>query len=495
MSTEKTKNRQKILGNGTVWYRTLFFRLWGGMFGLVLFAIILLSVTQIFLFEKQYAQTALNDSQARLTPAMEELRDRDLSEDPFLLSFLSRAMDGTVYLVDGGGELISVYSYGNWLNSHANAPTDAPEYRIWNERLKAPAESHIAGRAAYQNVDRLEHEILLIQQGIPVTYNGSGAYLLIVQEINLSTALSVNRRQLVLLSVVLTLAASLLAAVFSRNFTRPIYAIKNVVDRLSENDFSARPNIDRKDELGQLARSVDRLSQALKRVDGLRKEVIANVSHELRSPLAVIAGYAEMVRDIHWSDEKKRNEDLNLIIQESGRMSAMVSDILDYSQIQSGYLQLKPEPVNLCLLTETELVHSGTAAAKFGIRIDFSERPDEFFVSADPVKMGQVLRNLLSNAINHTPQDQVITVSLKVKDDGTFRLQVENPGDPIPEEERALIWERYQRSQHQSGRRLGTGIGLSIVSTILNAHGMKYGVDCEGGKTIFWFAGSGLEAG
>ena len=109
------------------------------------------------------------------------------------------------------------------------------------------------------------------------------------------------------------------------------------------------------------------------------------------------------------------------------------------------------------------------------------------FIYADPLKLSQVLRNLLYNAINHTPEGGTITVSLRSKDDRTVRLSVSNPGTPISEEDKKIIWERYQRSQHQSGRRMGTGIGLPIVSTILNAHGMKYGVDSDEKETVFWF--------
>ena len=234
------------------------------------------------------------------------------------------------------------------------------------------------------------------------------------------------------------------------------------MDRLAENDFSAR-------------------------VDVLRKEVIANVSPELRSPLSVISGYAELVRDIHWKDEAARNEDLDLIIEESNRMSEMVNDILDYSQLQSGYIRLRPESFDFTGLAESETSHCAAAAATYGIQVRFEAPKESVFIYADPLKLSQVLRNLLYNAINHTPEGDTITVSLESKGSHTVRLSVTNPGTPISEEDKKIIWERYQRSQHQSGRRMGTGIGLSIVSTILNAHGMKYGVDSDEKETVFWF--------
>ena len=108
-------------------------------------------------------------------------------------------------------------------------------------------------------------------------------------------------------------------------------------------------------------------------------------------------------------------------------------------------------------------------------------------ICADALKMSQVFRNLIYNAINHTPDGQSITLSIEGNFQEGFRISVINPGEPIPEEDRQIIWERYQRSQHENGRRHGTGIGLSIVSTILEAHGMTYGVDCHDGLTIFWF--------
>ena len=230
-------------------------------------------------------------------------------------------------------------------------------------------------------------------------------------------------------------------------------------------------------------------------------EFIAAASHELRSPLALITGYAEMVRDITWKDEAMRSENLNLIISESNRMSEMVTDILDYSQFSAGYSKLKKDWYDLKDIVNAELTRCRQAAAEHHITLTLQAPEAELNFEVDALKMSQVMRNLLNNAINHTPENREIFIRLVPKSQVPLSspvtalqtgqdfclVEVINPGEPIPEEDRKIIWERYQRSQHQSGRHLGTGIGLSIVSTILKAHDMPYGVNCKDGYNIFWF--------
>lgn len=494
------KNRMKIRLSAL--RNRMVFRLWAFMMIPVMFGICFMWVVQIFLFEQNYANASVNEALERLSPVMEDLRTRDIGNDERLLYFIS-PISGELLLVSEDGTLIKMYSSG-----HLVQPQE------WERELASP-DSEIVSQSPdfeelkkghpYQRIERFHGQIIGYELGFPVTYNGESDYLILRNALMTRTVLNLNRSQLIVLSILLTGIASVLAAVLSKQFTRPIFQIKESVDKLTQNDFSISPDLERQDELGQLSQSVGKLRQALQRLDVLRREVIANVSHELRSPLALITGYAEMVRDITWKDEKMRNENLNLIISESNRMSEMVNDILDYSQFSAGYSKLKKDWYDLRDIVNAELTRCRQAAAEHGITLTLEAPDTPLNFEVDALKMSQVMRNLLNNAINHTPENEEIFIRL-IPDPAACPespagaqacrmdtaipcclVEVVNPGEPIPVEDRTIIWERYQRSQHQSGRRLGTGIGLSIVSTILKAHDMPYGVDCKDGYNIFWF--------
>ncbi|MCD8083988.1 MAG: HAMP domain-containing histidine kinase, partial [Clostridiales bacterium] len=472
------------------------FRLWISMMVPVLFGIAFMWVVLIALFEQNYAEAAIQEARDRLGPIMQNLQTEDISSDDMLIPYLSH-MSREVFLVSSEGRVLQMYSSGHLVNAY----DQAEEQEIWDSIRDRKEYENLLNGIPYEYVVREEHHhsVIGFEMGIPATYDGETCYIILREGLMTRTVLALNRRQLTLLSVLLTIIASLLAAVLSRQFTRPIYEIKDSIDQLARNDLSPVRELGSDDELGQLSHSVSELRRVLLRLDVLRKEVIANVSHELRSPLSLISGYAEMVRDITWRDEKQRTENLNLIISESNRMSEMVTDILDYSQFQAGYMTLKRQPSNLCDILESEVSRCRAASGELDISVSLAIPTPEIILDVDPLKISQVLRNLLNNAANHTASGGQIRVavfagkdtglpdtssdnsdtgfadtccnerpalsSAQPSDRGAIRVSVSNPGPPLSEEDRELIWERYQMSQHQSGRRMGTGIGLSIVST------------------------------
>ncbi|WP_347565166.1 HAMP domain-containing sensor histidine kinase [Candidatus Enterococcus moelleringii] len=455
-------------------------KLWLANMLLVAIAIIFLWVMQILLFEPNYIEATMEDSYARVEQNAEELREIDQidpnsSENP--LKFLSKTIIGLVFLTDESGEVLYVYNNGQELE-----PSSLENHYDW---LTAESGTVIEGREL-KTVEKFPKNSAIVI-GVPTEYQGQPVALLMYNNITQTEALQrLNRHQLLIFSLLLTLVASIVSFVLSKHFSTPIIQIKNTVTDLTKGLLTSKPNVKRQDELGQLSESVSELGEELQRVEVLRKEVIANVSHELRTPLALITGYGEMVRDVTGNNEELRNNNMDLIIREAHRLSEMVDDIMDYSIMQAGYSDLHLETSNLYCLIEASVEYAQGVGYQYDISLDFHSFSKDIPLKMDVMKMSQVLRNLLNNAINHTKSGETITVEIDKLSD-RIKISVINPGDDIPEDQMKEIWERYQRVQHQGGHKEGTGIGLAIVSTILTAHQMTYGADSKNGRTSFWF--------
>lgn len=456
----------------------LVWRLWGAMMLLVCFGIVFLWGAQTLLFEPHYIRTTLELLKNRIEPIIGDTGR--VAGDAFLIE-LSKVVRGKVFVVDKEGKVLSVYSMGM---------TGSMEGEIESERFVYRERNYakVAGGAVVKDVLHKGRPDMKMVMGFPTKIHGEPGAVFFYNSLGeLHTMREMMHLQLFLLSIALTAVASAMAFFLAMRFTNPILSIKRSVDGLAGGDLSVTPSdVEQNDEIGQLSHSVAELGVVLRRVDALRKELIANVSHELRAPLSLIVGYGEMVRDVTWSDEKRRNENLNLIIREAERLSCMVSDIMDYSQLQAGYTKLNRSLCNLCKIAASEVEFCRGAAGRYGLSLELESFSTEIVESLDPSKITQVFRNLLNNAVNHAAYGSVITVRVE-RCERLTRVSIINEGDEIPEEARKIIWERYQRVQHQAGRWEGTGIGLSIVEAILSAHGFRFGVDSARGENTFWF--------
>jgi signal transduction histidine kinase len=219
----------------------------------------------------------------------------------------------------------------------------------------------------------------------------------------------------------------------------------------------------------------------------LRKDLIANVSHELRTPLSLIRGYAETIRDVSGNVPEKRERQLDIIIEESERLSKIVDDILNLSQMQAGYLNLNPGRFMINKTIEDAVKRYDILSEKTGIKIIF-ENTGDIIVTADEQRIEQVLYNLINNAFNHTPEGGSITVKV-IDGQHTVKVEVSDTGTGISDEDIKHVWDRYYKADKTSGRKMvGTGLGLAIVKSILDAHKALYGVESKKGTgTTFWF--------
>lgn len=464
----------------------LLVRLWSANMLLVIIGIAFLWTVQILLFEPNYinvTKESLLETVQETAAAIEEMAvdPDDLPEEPLL--FLSKTIVGTLFLVDADGEILAAFNNGQQLNIDGLSN----EYN-W---LLSHAPTVLDGESLSAVEDFEKSSAILI--GVPTTLFQRPAALLLSNTITQIEALqSLNRQQLFLFTIILTIFASTISFFLAQHFIRPIKTIKEAIIRLTNGELYSVPKLKRSDELGTLSESVADLSTELQRVDVLRKEVIANVSHELRSPLALITGYGEMVRDVSGSDERLRKEHMDLIISEAHRMSAMVDDIMDFSIMQAGYTQLKNEIWNTYEVVSSVVAYARGIANQYDITVDFEADRTNGNALFDRIKMEQVLRNLINNGINHTPKNERLLIKLTNTSAGT-KVAVINPGKDIPPEQLELIWERYQRVQHQAGHKEGTGIGLAIVKTILTSHAFEYGAESKNGVTCFWFVVPRLE--
>lgn len=379
----------------------LLVRLWSANMLLVIIGIAFLWTVQILLFEPNYinvTKESLLETVQETAAAIEEMAvdPDDLPEEPLL--FLSKTIVGTLFLVDEDGEILAAFNNGQQLNIDGLSN----EYN-W---LLSHAPTVLDGESLSAVEDFEKSSAILI--GVPTTLFQRPAALLLSNTITQIEALqSLNRQQLFLFTIILTIFASTISFFLAQHFIRPIKTIKEAIIRLTNGELYSVPKLKRSDELGTLSESVADLSTELQRVDVLRKEVIANISHELRSPLALITGYGEMVRDVSGNDERLRKEHMDLIISEAHRMSAMVDDIMDFSIMQAGYTQLKNEIWNTYEVVSSVVAYARGIANQYDITVDFEADRTDGNALFDRIKMEQVLRNLINNGINHTPKNGV----------------------------------------------------------------------------------------
>lgn len=315
--------------------------------------------------------------------------------------------------------------------------------------------------------------------------DGTKAFLLLNSIITpLDSTVATLRSQLIIITCVVVVGALALAWFIARKVTRPIIETNEAARSLSRGQYTQPPHGSAYREMAELNNTLQQAAAELSQVEHLQHELIANISHDLRTPLTMIGGYAEVMRDI---PGEASPENLQIVIDETNRLTSLVSELLDFSRLQTGHTAI--EPAVFCLTDAVGEIAQrvGRLTEKDGYRIVFAP-VERVYVRADEKRIGQVVYNLLGNALTYTGEDRTVTLLQEVREK-RVRLSVRDTGKGIPPEELPLIWNRYYRA-HESHRRavIGSGLGLSIVRSILEKHGMPCGVDSVVGQgTTFWF--------
>lgn len=303
----------------------------------------------------------------------------------------------------------------------------------------------------------------------------------------LDTTVIILSKQLVIVSFLVILLALLIGYFISKKISRPIEKMNENAKKLANGNYDFTfNNASNIYEIDELANTLNYAKNELEQTDELRRELLANVSHDLKTPLTMIKGYAEMVRDLTYGDEIKRNENLNVIIEETDRLNILVEDILSLSKLQANKDEFIIERFDLCDLIKTVIKRYNIFIDTEGYIFELN-LPNKVFIKADKKKLEQVIYNLINNAINYTGKDNRIIIN--VKETNIIRVEIKDTGKGIKEEEIEHIWDKYYHSKKKHKRnKIGTGIGLSIVKTILEKQAFKYGVESKKNKgTTFYF--------
>lgn len=292
------------------------------------------------------------------------------------------------------------------------------------------------------------------------------------------------RIQFVWISVILIFLSLMIAFLLSRKISGSIIKVNLSARELAKGNYSVEFSGKDYREIAELSETLNFAASELEKTEGFRKELLANVSHDLRTPLTMIIAYAEGMRDLPGENTP---ENLQVIIDESRRLTNLVNDMLDISKLQAGVLEKEISVYNLTESIESVLERYNKLKEQDGYSIEF-QYEQEVWVEADEFKIFQVIYNLINNAINYTGADKQVLVRQRIKDD-IVRIEVTDTGAGIAKEALPYVWERYYKVDKTHKRAvMGTGLGLSIVKNILILHEAAYGVESEQGKgSTFWF--------
>ncbi len=313
------------------------------------------------------------------------------------------------------------------------------------------------------------------------------AYMLINATLEpVGSTVEILKKQFIIVTGILVLIGIALSVIISKSIAEPIINITKSADRLAKGDYSAEFDGGNYKELQQLANTLNYASTEISKVDMMQRDLIANVSHDLRTPLTMVKAYAEMIRDLSGNNPAKREEHLNIIIEETDRLALLVSDMLDLSKLENGNLKLNCSEMNVTAKIREIVDRYRGVSEKNGYTITFT--PDEeVTVSCDIVKIEQVIYNLLNNAINYTGDDKKVFIR-QINEKNYVKIEVTDTGDGISEENIKLIFDKYYRSKNHKREVVGTGLGLSIVKAVLKLHNYPYGVQSTLGEgSTFWF--------
>lgn len=334
-------------------------------------------------------------------------------------------------------------------------------------------------------IDRLKSQIYVYGKTIPDT---DYCYVILMSIDPIDATSNVITSQLIYVTIISLIISTVISLFMSKKISRPIRKMNDSAKKLSKGDYNIVFEKCGYEELDELADTLNKATKSLERTDEVKRELIANVSHDLKTPLTMIKAYSEMIRDLSGDNKEKREQHLQVIIDETDRLTRLVNDMMDLSKVESGIVTINKENINFSELASSLIDRIKLSNIDTEHNIEYSI-PKDLYVYADKTKIEQVLYNLIINAIKHSGEGKRNILVKVTATQKRVKVEVIDDGVGISKEDLEHIWDRYYKASESFTRNVqGSGLGLSIVKNILIKNSSDFGVESEIGKgSNFWF--------
>ncbi len=470
--------------------RGIKFHLWLDFFLFALGILIILGVLQFSFIKPYYRNNKIAEIKQVSTVLQEYVIETSTSQsmqkalqvivNNNVCTMISNNKGTTIYNVDSLGTSC-LLDQEVVINNEKYIPLNS------GQRLKTMIDEHNGEFSIVLMNPKSNQEMILY--GKKISSNLGNYYLFVNSPLApVDSILMFFRRQYLTMTILISLLSVVISLLISTSLSKPIVKMKESADYLALGDYdNTHFEGSYFSEINNLAETLNATTKQLSKVTELRKDLIANISHDIKTPLTMIKAYAEMIMDISGEDAIKREEHLSVIIKEVNYLDHLVVDMQELSKLQAGVITLSESNFDLASKIRhiVDLFEGLLTKKKLTVICDFQQ---DFLIYADEIKMGQVISNFLTNAIKHAKEDGEITIKLeRIKN--IVRFSIIDDGVGISSENIPYIWDRYYKIDKSFSRPVeGSGLGLAIVKAILDSHRCNYGViSKEGEGSTFWF--------
>lgn len=319
--------------------------------------------------------------------------------------------------------------------------------------------------------------------------DGKNGYVIIQSFIEpIKETTTILKQQLMVVGLISLVVGSIIAYIFAKKFSKPILEISSASKRIAQGDFNTEVSVKSKDEVAMLAKTINHMAMQLKQTDNIKKEFMANISHELKTPISSIQAYGELLLDCDIEEKKEKDKYAEIIVMNSKKLTSMVEDILELSELQSGNYILDLSSFCLIALIKDIIDDMQVFAMGKNVEIILETVNDNLFIIADKYKIHSVFCNILQNAIRHSYLNGIVEIRITFTSTD-IHINIIDNGEGIDEDKLPYIWERfYKADKSRRNRKSGAGLGMAIVKEIFELHHYTYGIESQRDiGTRVWF--------